>query len=46
MIFTKRSLDNFKSIKSDKINIEEKTPQERITFYLTNNMVPVFYIFL
>ena len=45
MIFTKKSYDNFKSIQSDKINIEEKTPQERITFYLTNNMVPVFYFY-
>ena len=41
LVFSKRSMDNFKNIKPEKVNIEEKTPQERITFYLTNNMVPV-----
>ena len=43
MIFSQKSIDNFKSFKKDNFNIERKSPQERITFYLTNNMVPVIF---
>ena len=41
LIFSQKSLDNFKTFKNENFNLERKSPQERITFYLTNNMVPV-----
>lgn len=41
LIFSQKSIDNFKSFKDENFNIDRKSPQERITFYLTNNMVPV-----
>ncbi len=41
MILNKKTLSKFKSIKPEKIQIEEKSPQEKVSFYLFNNMVPV-----
>ena len=41
LIFNKKSISKFKTVRPEKIHIEEKSPQERVTFYLTNNMVPV-----
>ena len=42
LIFSQKSLDNFKTFRQEEnFVIERKSPQERITFYLTNNIVPV-----
>ena len=43
--FSKRSLDNFKTFNNNDFRIESHSPQERITFYLSNNLVPVRYYF-
>lgn len=39
--FNKRSMDNFKTFKDDDLNPEKMPVQSKISFYLTNNMVPV-----
>jgi hypothetical protein len=39
--FNRRSLENFKSFKDTDINIDKKTVQDKISFYLCNNIVPV-----
>jgi len=45
LVFSKKSLDNFNSFKNqENFDIDRKSPQERVTFYLTNNMVPVIKI--
>lgn len=42
LVFSNKSLENFKTFKSsDNLQIENKSPQDRITFYLTSNLVPV-----
>lgn len=49
LVFSKKSFENFKSIKLEQCEIDKKSPQDKITFYLTNNLVPVnlkFFIFL
>lgn len=38
---TKKSIDNFKTFKESDIDSSKKTVQNKISYYLCNNLVPV-----
>jgi hypothetical protein len=40
--FNKKSLQNFKGIDKDKLDPNQMKVQDKISFYLTSNLVPVF----
>jgi hypothetical protein len=44
--FNKRSIDNFKTISEDQLDSNKMNAQEKISFYLTNNLVPVYILFI
>jgi hypothetical protein len=43
--FTKKSLDNFKTFDKNNLDTNQMSPQKKISYLLTNNLVPVIKIF-